>query len=71
MRRGIIMANRYSITTLTARELDTVYGCYRKLGNILERRSNKPYEAAVPYNTLVEVVLLINQLINEVEQIRG
>lgn len=38
------MGNRYTKTTLTAREINTMQGCLHKLSVIYERRKNNPNE---------------------------
>ncbi len=65
------MGNRHTITTLTSRELDTVFRSIIKLRTILRRRSSKPNEAYVPYNTLHDAVDMLELLVEQVEQVRS
>ena len=68
---GRIMGNRFTITTLTQRELDTIDGCYAKLYKIYNRRKDKVNEAPMPIealrNALVSMIT-INDRVKKVER---
>ena len=67
------MGNRYTVTTLTGRELQTVMACHIKLQTIMFRRNpmHKPNEAVGPWNTLFDAVENLALLIDQVDEVRS
>lgn len=64
------MGNRHTVTTLNAREIDTVMSCLRKLEAIMLRRFDKPNEAVGPIYDLQDVLSLLERITVEVDNIR-
>tara|TARA_R100000388_G_C7195518_1_gene135718 strand:+ start:483 stop:689 length:207 start_codon:yes stop_codon:yes gene_type:complete len=65
------MGNRYTRTTLTGREFDTIRGCYLKLADIYFRRKDKPNEVAAPIRELLKAVLALEDVQTEVTNVRS
>lgn len=65
------MGNRFTQTTLTARELDTIERCARKIGDIWLRRDKLPNEKQKPLKNLFKAVMLLDGLSFDVKQARN
>lgn len=50
------MANRYTKTTLTKREVETINGCYHRLLTIWSRRKDNPNEIKAPIEQLSKIL---------------
>jgi len=64
------MGNRYTRTTLTARELDTLQRCRDKIMTIIDRRIRGTNEDSRPLNILIFAVDKIDRAITDIELIR-
>ena len=65
------MGNRFTQTTLTKREQDTIEKCYDKLSDIWARRDKMPNEKMKPVNKLFKAVMILRQLEFDVNQARN
>lgn len=61
------MANRYTGSTLTKREQQTIDGCFHKLLNIWARRKDKPNEMPKPIARLSKILNDMIVLNDEIE----
>jgi len=64
------MGNRYTKTTLSARELKTIHGCYHKLVNIWARRKDNANEVELPINLISKILDDMYRLDRAVEDAR-
>lgn len=64
------MGNRYTKTTLTKREQETIEGCYHKILNIWARRRDNANEMPKPINRLSRILDNIIILNDEVASAR-
>jgi len=65
------MGNRFTQTTLTKRELETIEVCARKLSDIWLRRDKFPNEKQKPVKNLFNAVMLLERLSFDVKQARN
>lgn len=69
------MGNRYTMTTLTKRELETIESCAYKLSVIFRRRSPNYYnngnEEGEPILLLLSILSDMDDLIELVKKLRG
>jgi len=65
------MGNRFTQTTLTKREQQTIKGCFDKLSDIWARRDKMPNEKPKPVNKLFKAIMILQQLEFDVNQARN
>ena len=64
------MGNRYTRTTLTARELQTIDGCYHRILTIWARRKDMPNEESKPILILTKILDLMHDLERTVPRLK-